>query len=160
MASLALEKSIFFDPTIARISDVVIDVTFVLSSALFPLMLWLIFRQSRTLGKYRWYMLVNVTLCYQFDFVLTLIKPVYLGPLFGWYLQGFLPVNGLSSMLLVGAWVVLLVGMDLSVVASLFYRWSQVSRKVAEILLGFRMGVVFGRGGNSSRSVITDHCRQ
>lgn len=128
MGPLPIEKSIFFDPTVARISDIVIDVTFVLSSALFPVMLWLIFRQSRTLGKYRWYMLANVTLCYQFDFVLTLIKPVFLGPSFGWYLQGFLPANGLASMLLVGALVVFLVGMDLSVVASLFYRWSQVSQ--------------------------------
>ncbi|KAH7693379.1 hypothetical protein AAVH_29586 [Aphelenchoides avenae] len=110
----------------ANVSNVVIDVTFALSTVLFPLMIWLIFRRSQTLGKYRWYILTNVSLCYIFDLWLTLIKPVFIGgPTLGWYLQGFLPASSAASRwYFVVGWLSL-IHMDLSVVASLFYRYSQ-----------------------------------
>ncbi|KAH7708646.1 CRE-SRI-71 protein [Aphelenchoides avenae] len=109
----------------ARVSEIVIDISFALSSLLFPVMLWLIFRHSRTLGKYRWYMLANVLFCYAFDVWLTLSKPVFLGPLLGWYLQGFVQANSFTSCVMFSVLVYLMNAMDFSIFCSLFYRWAQ-----------------------------------
>lgn len=128
MVDAVHESSIFYNPTVARISDIVIDVSFVHSSLLFPVMLWLIFRHSQKMGKYRWYMLVNVLLCYISDLLLTLVKPVFLGPLIGWYLQGFVPANASISSLLVFVLLCVLNAMEFSIVSSLLYRFAQVTK--------------------------------
>lgn len=127
MSASAIDPSAFYNPIVARISNAVIDISFALSSLLFPLMLWLTLRHSRTMGRYRWYMLLNVLLCYAFDVWLTLVKPVFLGPLFGWYLQGYVPANPTTSCFLIGVLMYLLSAMDFSITCSLFYRLAQVS---------------------------------
>ncbi|KAH7716889.1 7TM GPCR protein [Aphelenchoides avenae] len=125
MDDTVLESSVFYIPAVARTSAVVIDVSFVLSSLMFPVMLWLILRHSRKMGKYRWYMLVNVLLCYASDFLLTLVKPVFLGSMIGWFLQGFVPASASTSSLLVFVLMCVLNAMEFSIGSSLLYRFAQ-----------------------------------
>lgn len=134
MTESTIEPSIFYSPIMARVSEIVIDISFALSSLLFPVMLWLIFRHSRTLGKYRWYMLANVLFCYAFDVWLTLSKPVFLGPLLGWYLQGFVQANSFTSCVMFSVLVYLMNAMDFSIFCSLFYRWAQVGHLTGLLL--------------------------
>lgn len=118
----------FYDTTAARISEIVIDVSFVPSTLFFPMMLWLILRHSGKMGRYRWYILINVVFCYAFDVCLTLIKPVFLGPLLGWYRQGFVAANSSASCFLVGVLIYLSSAMEFSVGCSLLYRFAQVGK--------------------------------
>ncbi|KAH7721248.1 hypothetical protein AAVH_11345, partial [Aphelenchoides avenae] len=88
-------------------------------------MLWLMANHSRTLGNYRWYIFTNVALSYVFDCIHTLIKPVFLSPFVGWYLQGILPAKGHFSVVVVIVWAMTMITMDLSIAASLLHRFSQ-----------------------------------
>ena len=128
MTDSVAKQSIFYGTTAAKISDIVIDVSFVPSTLLFPVMLWLILRHSQKMGRYRWYMLVNAVLCYAFDVWLTLVKPVFLGPLLGWHLQGFVTANSSASCILVTVLIYLNNTMEVSIGCSLMYRFAQVSQ--------------------------------
>lgn len=53
---------------------VVFDASFAISTCLLPLMLYLILYKSKSIGKYRWYMLNNIIWDYLYDVLVAFLK--------------------------------------------------------------------------------------
>lgn len=119
----------FYDESIAEVSKVVLNASFTVSTLLLPLMVYLILMKSKRLGKYKWYMLNNITWCYAYDLQITLMKPSFLMPFIGGYSQAPFPVDWRLAWSMIELGVFLRVNMDLSVVLSLLYRYAQVRQK-------------------------------
>jgi hypothetical protein len=78
----------FFNPTIIEVQKIVLDAMFVLSSLLFPLLVYLLLFRSNRLEFYKYLLLFNVISDYLSDLALTLIQPVFLFPSLAWYANG------------------------------------------------------------------------
>lgn len=78
----------FFNPTIIEIQKVVLDSMLVLSTLLFPLLIYLLIFRSSRLEFYRYLLLFNVISDYSSDVALTLIQPVFLFSSLAWYANG------------------------------------------------------------------------
>src|SRR3569623_972620 len=78
----------FFNHTVIAIQKVVLDTMLVLSSLLFPLLVYLLLFRSAKLEFYKYLLLFNVISDYLSDLALTLIQPVFLFPSLAWYANG------------------------------------------------------------------------
>lgn len=81
---------------------------------------------SFSIGKYRWYILYDITCCYAFDLTLAAYKPVILGPLMAGYSQGPFEMNHSLSWAMSVAVVVCIVHTGCALVMSCLYRFAQV----------------------------------
>ncbi|KAH7716060.1 hypothetical protein AAVH_16519 [Aphelenchoides avenae] len=118
----------FIDKDEIGLVAIVLDISFVLTTILIPVPVYLIVK-VKTIGKYRWYMLNGLIWDYVYDATLTLMKPVMCFPFIGGYVSGPLPVIGNSSdFALSCAFVFVALAMNLigSACLSLVYRFAQV----------------------------------
>ncbi|KAH7711575.1 hypothetical protein AAVH_21093 [Aphelenchoides avenae] len=123
----------FTDKDETELVAIGLDATFVLTTILLPVPVYLIVK-VKTIGKYRWYMLNGLIWDYVYDVFLTLVKPVLFFPFLGGYTSGPLPVigneldTGLGGVIV---YVILVANLVISICVSLLYRFAQVCRPSA-----------------------------
>ncbi|KAI6238385.1 hypothetical protein M3Y99_00689200 [Aphelenchoides fujianensis] len=102
-----------------------VQLSFVLSTLLLPLMLFMITRRSAQLKRYRFYLLANVVWCYLLHAMLAFTNFTFLFPSFCFVVEPVisLPFNSIFPLFLCGEFC--LINFALSIVSSLLYRWSQ-----------------------------------
>ncbi|KAH7711057.1 Protein SRI-62 [Aphelenchoides avenae] len=113
------------DERVSQLCDWIIDVSFALSTILAPMMIYLVLKESKDMGKYRWYLLNEVFWCYLYDVALTVWKPVFLGPLLAGYSQSSIRFSRLGSWLTFAAATIFTVNSGLALVMACFYRFAQ-----------------------------------
>lgn len=82
----------FTDKDETELVAIVLDISFVLTTILVPVPVYLIVK-VKTIGKYRWYMLNGLIWDYVYDAALTLLKPVLFFP----FLAGYISVRSLAN---------------------------------------------------------------
>lgn len=78
--------SSFLNPAEIKVTIVIVDVLFCLSTMLLPIVVYMIFR-VKSMGKYRWYILNVVVWDYAYDLLLAIMRPVLFFPVMGGYSQ-------------------------------------------------------------------------
>lgn len=137
------EIEAYYSPVLERLNAAIFDAMLVMSTVLLPLLVYLILCQvhhtdtdiwtqrlsfqSKSIGKYKWYLLNNVVHSYLYDANISLLKPVMLAPVLGGYFDTFIEFDGAMSYKLVRLIVFLMVNMMQSIVMALLYRYAQVS---------------------------------
>jgi hypothetical protein len=118
-----------FDSRLQSILNAIVSISFTLSTGLLPIVIYLIINKSRGMKNYRYYMLNNALWCYMYHFSVFLARPTLLFPSFCLYIEPLIPIPLTDDvfMILMLVQQIVVVNMDLSVVLSLFYRYSQVS---------------------------------
>ncbi|KAI6180601.1 hypothetical protein M3Y98_00738200 [Aphelenchoides besseyi] len=117
-----------YEPILSQRLSVAVGLTFCISSLLFPVVLYLILKKSRQMKLYRYYLINNVrgsSWCYIYHTCTFGARPTFLFPSFCLILDPVLPLP--REFLVFGVFFVVFVviNLDLSVVESLFYRYSQ-----------------------------------
>ncbi|KAI6211350.1 hypothetical protein M3Y96_00424900 [Aphelenchoides besseyi] len=109
-----------------RCVRLLVVVSFVSSSLLLPLMIYMVVVKSQQMRKYRWYLLNTIVWCYVFDFIIFLTHPI---PVFPTTCVLFVPIVEMSQNLTVFAFYVgmfSLINLDLSILWTLLFRFTQV----------------------------------
>ncbi|KAI6206394.1 hypothetical protein M3Y94_00905600 [Aphelenchoides besseyi] len=113
-----------YEPILSQRLSAAVGVTFCISSLLFPVILYLILRKSRQMKLYR-FLFEGCSWCYIYHTCTFGARPTFLFPSFCLILDPILPLP--RELLVLGVFFVVFVviNLDLSVVESLFYRYSQ-----------------------------------
>ncbi|KAI6170803.1 hypothetical protein M3Y97_01113500 [Aphelenchoides bicaudatus] len=114
-----------FDPKLQKILDTIVTISFTLSTGILPIIVYMIAKKSRQMKKYRYYMLNNVLWCYIYHAGIFFARPVLLFPSFCIILNPMFWMPDEAIVILFFVYVMVIINMDLSVVWSLFYRYSQ-----------------------------------
>ncbi|KAH7711056.1 hypothetical protein AAVH_21642 [Aphelenchoides avenae] len=115
----------YTDDRVNQLCDWVIDVSFALSTILVPMMIYLVLKESKGMGIYRWYVLNEVLWCYLYDVAITAWKPVFLGPLLAGYSQSPIRYSRLGSWLTFATATIFTVNSGLGLVMAILYRFAQ-----------------------------------
>ena len=73
---MSSNTSNYESPFIVTLYSIALDVSFVLSTPLFLLMIYLVLNKSKGIGIYKFYMLYTFITSYSYDLILMLWKPV------------------------------------------------------------------------------------
>ncbi|KAI6234796.1 hypothetical protein M3Y99_00769900 [Aphelenchoides fujianensis] len=103
----------------------VIDVSFVLTNLLLPVILFLVLRKSRQMKVYRHYILAQVIFDYIYHIFAFIAKPLPLFPSYCLLIDLAVPLPRSVVIFCFYLTVLALTTLDLCVVGSLLYRWSQ-----------------------------------
>ncbi|KAI6211242.1 hypothetical protein M3Y96_00413000 [Aphelenchoides besseyi] len=114
-----------YNPRLHQYEKWVIDASFCITTPLFPLMIYLIVKRSSQMRKYRYYILANVIFDYIYHFFAFLAKPTPLFPSYCLIVDLLVPMPYFVILACFYFTVLSVTALEIAVVASLFYRWSQ-----------------------------------
>ena len=148
-------NSDYYSILLSRIYHAVSNTSQLLTAILFPVLIYLILKKSKTLGKYKHYMLIHAVLSFFFSSLIWLVKPTAMFKTYGLALCG--PITDFGNREVSFAFFILL--MSCWVNASISFSMSIIYRAFAVSLLGSKfLNLEHGFShfqGNSKNSVIT-----
>ncbi|KAI6225523.1 hypothetical protein M3Y99_01334500 [Aphelenchoides fujianensis] len=96
-----------------------------MSTALLPLMVFLIVKKSDMMERYRWYLLNTIVFCYAYHFILCANQITAFYPSYCFMFDPIVPISRDGSIFSFYVAFFAIINLDLSIVWSLFYRFSQ-----------------------------------
>ena len=119
-------SSAFIVPQVVEIFGIASKISFVLSCFSFPLMVYLILFQAKTMGYYKWFLLNCVCWGFLADLWLTLTQPITLSPMAAGYFNGPIAniVGGIPQFIILFS---LYVQKSFALFLALIYRRAQLS---------------------------------
>ncbi|KAI6212852.1 hypothetical protein M3Y94_00078100 [Aphelenchoides besseyi] len=104
---------------------ILIVISFISSSVLFPLMIFFIFKRSKQMKKYRFYLLNTIIWCYIYHLIVFINHANILFPSPCIMFHSILGLSQTATVVMFYLAFFAIVNLDLSIVWSLFYRFSQ-----------------------------------
>ena len=112
---------------IVTLYSIVLDISFVLSTPLFLLMIYLVLKKSKGIGNYKFYMLYTFITSYAYDLILMLWKPVPMFPTPVIMSEGILKNSGsVAAHIHFTLYIVIFVHFAMGLSQAIVYRYAQV----------------------------------
>ncbi|KAI6219125.1 hypothetical protein M3Y95_01133800 [Aphelenchoides besseyi] len=114
-----------FSNDVESLVRIFIVISFISSTVLFPIMIFLIVKKSKQMKKYRFYLLNTVIWCYIYHLIVFInhINPIFPSPCVMFH--PILPLGQNAAVIMFYLAFFAIMNLDLSIVWSLFYRFSQ-----------------------------------
>jgi hypothetical protein len=116
-----------FDPTLESYAEKLTLLSFVLTTIIMPLIVYLIVTKSKRMKTYRYYLINSVIWAYSFQLLIFIARPVVLLPSFCILFYPIVSIARSIIQSMLCCTVVIAVNMDMAVLWSLLYRYSQVN---------------------------------
>ena len=115
------------NPLIVTLYSIVLDISFVLSTPLFLLMIYLVLNKSKGIGNYKFYMLYTFISSYAYDLILMLWKPVPMFPTPVIMSEGILKNSGsVAAHIHLTFYSITVVHFTMGLAQAIVYRYAQV----------------------------------